>query len=598
MALTNRFTIDFTNYATFYSDFAYKGGSTEGTRSCTMFFSSSKNSIGTQQTGYTNIDISNRTDKYIHLMFYVSHDSFGTWGATQMYLKSKNVITITERDEVSVNINIMDIRNNNKNVDSIELYIDGVLYETYNEFKSNIIFSPDVEGNVEVGVIVKYTENGISGTFATSLTTNLVHHEPVVNIVDNNDMLYISTENETFSTVNKIDVYINSLLSKTYNENFSYNEYTIDKSLYGICDNEITVDIFYDQSGVNKKVKRTLVKPYNVSYLLSTDDIVKVNERLKILVNTKNIEKKNLIKILNNKNFNLNETNKMIDIIKLVEQLDSTNDNAELLSRISNLTSELNLYYNNLYNVLEEEGVSVTEEDDMSSLISKVDEEFDKQVIPEGTAVASNVDKGKTFINSTGKVVTGTSTKVAPAGTAVASDVLSGKTFINSTGKTVTGTMANRGGAQTVTPGTSNKTLNAGYYSGNITVKGDSNLIAENIVSGKSIFGVTGTAKTGSMQFATGTFDYDSSVSSITVTTNLDFTPQYIFVLIAGSTMSGDSGQTGKNIVVSNLAEVSFTGNNVYKYSIQNISSTSFKFNCVKRNVIQATITCNWYAFG
>ena len=227
MALTNRFVVDFTNYATFYSDFAFKGGSTEGTRSCTMYFSSSKNSIGTQQTGYTNIDISNRTDKYIHLMFYASHDSFGTWGATQMYLKSKNVITITERDEVSVNINIMDIRNNNKNVDSIELYIDGELYETYNEFKSNIIFSPDVEGNVEVGVIVKYTENGTSGTFATSLTTNLVHHEPVVNIVDNNDMLYISTENETFSTVNKIDIYINSLLSKTYNENFSYNEYII-----------------------------------------------------------------------------------------------------------------------------------------------------------------------------------------------------------------------------------------------------------------------------------------------------------------------------------------------------------------------------------
>ena len=100
------------------------------------------------------------------------------------------------------------------------------------------------------------------------------------------------------------------------------------------------------------------------------------------------------------------------------------------------------------------------------------------------------------------------------------------------------------------------------------------------------------------MQIASGTFDYVSSVSSITVTTNLDFTPQYIFVLIAGSTMSGDSGQTGKNIVVSNLAEVSFTGNNVYKYSIQNISSTSFDFNCVTRNIIQATITCNWYAFG
>ena len=115
-----------------------------------------------------------------------------------------------------------------------------------------------------------------------------------------------------------------------------------------------------------------------------------------------------------------------------------------------------------LASILTEEGVSVTEEDDMASLISKVDEEFDRQVVP--------------------------------AGDAVASDVLSSKTFINSTGETITGTMVNRGGAQTITPGTSDKTLNSGYYSGNITVKGDSNLIASNIVSGKSIFGVSGTA--------------------------------------------------------------------------------------------------------
>ena len=37
-----------------------------------------------------------------------------------------------------------------------------------------------------------------------------------------------------------------------------------------------------------------------------------------------------------------------------------------------------------LASILQEEGVSVTEEDDMASLISKVDEEFDRQVLPEG----------------------------------------------------------------------------------------------------------------------------------------------------------------------------------------------------------------------
>ena len=63
-----------------------------------------------------------------------------------------------------------------------------------------------------------------------------------------------------------------------------------------------------------------------------------------------------------------------------------------------------------LASILQEEGVNVTEEDDMASLINKVDEEFDNQVVPAGTAVASDVISGKTFINSTGKTVTGTAT--------------------------------------------------------------------------------------------------------------------------------------------------------------------------------------------
>ena len=43
----------------------------------------------------------------------------------------------------------------------------------------------------------------------------------------------------------------------------------------------------------------------------------------------------------------------------------------------------------------------------MASLITKVDEEFDRQVVPAGDAVAANVLNGKTFVNSTGQLVTG-----------------------------------------------------------------------------------------------------------------------------------------------------------------------------------------------
>ena len=52
--------------------------------------------------------------------------------------------------------------------------------------------------------------------------------------------------------------------------------------------------------------------------------------------------------------------------------------------------------------------------------------------------------------------------------------------------------------AQTITPGTTNKTIPANTYLGGVqTIKGDANLVASNIVSGKSIFGVVGTATAG-----------------------------------------------------------------------------------------------------
>ena len=104
--------------------------------------------------------------------------------------------------------------------------------------------------------------------------------------------------------------------------------------------------------------------------------------------------------------------------------------------------------------------------------------------------------------------------KVTPVGTAVAGNVLSGKTFINSTGSTITGSMTNNG-SKTITPSKSNQTLGAGYYSG-ITINGDADLVAANILSGKNIFGVAGSAKSG----ITGTVSNTTSTGSFTSAEN------------------------------------------------------------------------------
>lgn len=76
--------------------------------------------------------------------------------------------------------------------------------------------------------------------------------------------------------------------------------------------------------------------------------------------------------------------------------------------------------------------------------------------------------------------------------TATASDILSGKTaYVN--GQKITGSITSKG-AQEYTPSTSDQTITANQYlSGIQTIKGDANLLAENIKSGVTIFGVVGT---------------------------------------------------------------------------------------------------------
>ena len=94
------------------------------------------------------------------------------------------------------------------------------------------------------------------------------------------------------------------------------------------------------------------------------------------------------------------------------------------------------------------------------------------------------------YHNGSGKVTANTLASQTSA-TATASQILSGKTaYVN--GSKITGTIASLG-ATTYTPTTSNQTIASGkYLSGDQTIKGDSNLVASNIKSGTSIFGVTG----------------------------------------------------------------------------------------------------------
>jgi hypothetical protein len=60
--------------------------------------------------------------------------------------------------------------------------------------------------------------------------------------------------------------------------------------------------------------------------------------------------------------------------------------------------------------------------------------------------------------------------------------------------------------AATITPGTSDQTIASGtYLTGAQTISGDANLVASNIVSGKSIFGVSGSAAVPNISYNSST---------------------------------------------------------------------------------------------
>ena len=67
------------------------------------------------------------------------------------------------------------------------------------------------------------------------------------------------------------------------------------------------------------------------------------------------------------------------------------------------------------------------------------------------------------------------------------------KVTVGAVSSTYIGSKVTKKSAQTYIPGTSDQTIGSGQYlSGIQTIKGDSNLVGSNILSGKSIFGVPG----------------------------------------------------------------------------------------------------------
>lgn len=241
------------------------------------------------------------------------------------------------------------------------------------------------------------------------------------------------------------------------------------------------------------------------------------------------------------------------------------------------------------------------------------------------TADAGDVLAGKVIVGPDGEPLTGT---LALSGNASDGQVLSGQTYYNTDAKTKrTGTMPNRGavnqslaingsytipagyhngsgkvtqsiptqGGSTTTPGTANKTIVAAnrYVSGNINVAGDPNLIAANIVKGKTIFGVPGSAEEYKSPAAV------SPLGAITFKTNSNFSGGFAggyFILNASDTDVGYiiarlNNNQGVNLSGWNYLNLTATLN---KYNIGYAKATAFVGFSKNSNLTALSFDVSW----
>ena len=146
--------------------------------------------------------------------------------------------------------------------------------------------------------------------------------------------------------------------------------------------------------------------------------------------------------------------------------------------------------------------------------------------------------------------------------------------------------------AQTITPGTSNKTIASGrYLTGTQTIKGDSNLVAGNIKSGVSIFGVAGSYE------GSGGSSGGASVETCTVTVNASALgvicyTRYSDGAIEACQYTMTTGDKSQNLVLTNVvcnSALTYLSGSYFMIFATTISGEGSRLACTSNSAVFAT---------
>lgn len=236
-----------------------------------------------------------------------------------------------------------------------------------------------------------------------------------------------------------------------------------------------------------EELSKTL-KTYINNKLITTDQ---VKEMLDIVTGV--IENSNCVDKVNDIHNNVNQNNSNLRNINSKEEMQE---------------DKLTDYHSNLDNVEKNIGnLENLQTNNISNIISAINEIYNSSNTIRQQLVASLVSKGINVTN--GNSISELINEVNNLGSGIVGNA-SGYTFTSTNGLT-NGTMVNRG-AGSFTPTSSNSTKPAGYYT-SLSVPASSTIDRGNIVSGVSIFGVSGVSYEYEMDWS----DHTSGTNNITI---------------------------------------------------------------------------------